>query len=157
VKAHEAAGRRAANSLDLSREEMCRKFLANIKGIIFYGVPHSGSMIAEYVTNLKTAGLLRLAGIMQNLCPFQNDMVQLSVDFKNAIDPKRVTLYAFAELWKYNKVLVVPVASAIELTDHNHVSLHANHVDMCKPSSKESPAYGKLLQIIKFIRGEDLI
>ncbi len=108
VKAHEAAGRRAANSLDLSREEMCRKFLANIKGIIFYGVPHSGSMIAEYVTNLKTAGLLRLAGIMQNLCPFQNDMVQLSVDFKNAIDPKRVTLYAFAELWKYNKVHSLP-------------------------------------------------
>ncbi len=67
VKAYDAAGRRAANSLDQSKEEMCRKFLANIKGIIFYGVPHSGSMIAEYVKILNKAGLLRLAGIMKNL------------------------------------------------------------------------------------------
>ncbi|KAH9556452.1 hypothetical protein CY35_07G028500 [Sphagnum magellanicum] len=63
VKAHEAAGRRAVNSLDPSRGEMCRKFLANIKGIIFYGVPHSGSNIAEYVNNLNKADLLRLAGL----------------------------------------------------------------------------------------------
>jgi hypothetical protein len=54
------------------------------------------------------------------------------------------------------QVLVVPEASAIELTDHNHVSLYANHVDICKPSSKESLGYAKLLQIIEFIRGEDL-
>ncbi len=108
VKAHEAAGRRAANLLDPSKGEMCRKFLANIKGIIFYGVPHSGSMIAEYVKNLNKADLFRLAGIMKNLCPFQNDMEQLSVDFNNAIDQERVALYAFSELLKYKKVHSLP-------------------------------------------------
>ncbi len=108
VNTHEAAGRRAANLLDPSKAEMCRKFLANIKGIIFYGVPHSGSMIAEYVNNLNKAGLLRLAGIMKNLCPFQNDMEQLSVDFQNAIDRERVALYAFSEQLEYNKVHSLP-------------------------------------------------
>jgi pimeloyl-ACP methyl ester carboxylesterase len=156
VNTHEAAGRRAANLLDPSKAEMCRKFLANIKGIIFYGVPHSGSMIAEYVNNLNKAGLLRLAGIMKNLCPFQNDMEQLSVDFQNAIDRERVALYAFSEQLEYNKVLVVPAASAIELTGCNNVSLYANHVEICKPPSKENVGYMKLLEIIKSIRREDL-
>jgi triacylglycerol esterase/lipase EstA (alpha/beta hydrolase family) len=108
VKAHEAAGRRAATLLDSSKQEMCRKFLANITGMIFYGVPHTGAMIAEYVKNLDKAGLLQLAGIMKNLCPFQNDMEQLSVDFQNAIDQERVALYAFSELLKYNEVHSLP-------------------------------------------------
>jgi hypothetical protein len=55
------------------------------------------------------------------------------------------------------QVLVVPWASATQLTGDNNVSLYANHVDICKPSSKESLGYVKLPQIIKFIRGEDLI
>jgi len=54
------------------------------------------------------------------------------------------------------QVLVVPEASAIELTNYSYLSLYANHVDICKPSSKESLGYAKLLQIIEFIRGEDL-
>jgi pimeloyl-ACP methyl ester carboxylesterase len=157
VKAHQVALRRPANRLDTSKKEMCANFLANIGGIFFYGVPHTGSLIAKYVKNLNKVFPLQLAGIMKNLLPFQNDMEQLSVDFEGAIDQKRVTLYAFAELLEYNKVLVVPWASAIQLTGDNNVSLYANHVDICKPSSKESLGYVKLLQIIKFIRGEDLI
>jgi hypothetical protein len=54
------------------------------------------------------------------------------------------------------QVLVVPAASAIELTAHNNVSLQANHVEICKPPSKENLGYVKLLEIIKSIRGEDL-
>jgi hypothetical protein len=53
------------------------------------------------------------------------------------------------------QVLVMPQASAIQLTGDNNVSLHANHVDICKPPSKESLGYAKLLEIIKLIRGED--
>jgi triacylglycerol esterase/lipase EstA (alpha/beta hydrolase family) len=157
VKAHQAALRRPANRLDQPKKEMCANFLANIGGIFFYGVPHTGSLIAKYVKNLNKVFPLQLAGIMKNLLPFQNDMEQLSVDFEGAIDQERVILYAFAEQLEYNKVLVVPWASATQLTGDNNVSLHANHVDICKPSSKESLGYVKLLQIIKFIRGEDLI
>jgi triacylglycerol esterase/lipase EstA (alpha/beta hydrolase family) len=113
VKAHEAAGRWAANPLDASKNEMCFKFLANIKGIIFYGVPHTGSLIAEYVKNLNKVFPLQLAGVMKNLLPSQNDMEQLSVNFQNAIDPKRVTLYAFAERLTYNKVHSLPQRLAV--------------------------------------------
>jgi hypothetical protein len=55
------------------------------------------------------------------------------------------------------QVLVVPQASAIQLTGHNNVSLQANHVEICKPPSRESLGYAKLLEIIKFIRGDDLL
>ncbi|CAM6033166.1 unnamed protein product, partial [Sphagnum compactum] len=103
VKAHQAAHRRPANQLDKYKKEMCTKFLANIRGIFFYGVPHTGSLIADFFKNLNKVFPLQLAGIMKNLLPFQKDMEQLSVDFEDAIDPERVTLYAFAEKWKYNK------------------------------------------------------
>ncbi|KAH8956105.1 hypothetical protein BDL97_07G021400 [Sphagnum fallax] len=155
VKAHQAAQRLPAKRLDSSKKEMCTNFLANIEGIFFYGVPHTGSLIAKYVKNLNKVFPFQLAGIMKNLVPFQNDMEQLSVDFENAIDPERVMLYAFAERLKYKKVLVVPAASAIQLTDHNNVSLHANHVEICKPPSRESLGYVKLREIIESIRGGD--
>ncbi len=87
---------------------MCTNFLANIGGIFFYGVPHTGSLIAEYVKNLNKVFPLQLAGVMKNLLPSQNDMEQLSVDFKVAIDPERVILYAFAELLEYKKVHSLP-------------------------------------------------
>ncbi len=58
-------------------------------------------------------------------------------------------------LWM--QVLVVPQASAIQLTRDNYVFLYANHVEICKLSSKESLGYRKLLEIIEVIRGEDLI
>ncbi len=106
VKAHQVALCRPANRLDTSKKEMCRNFLVNIKGIFFYGVPHSGSMIADYVKNLNNAGF-RLAGIMKNFCPFQKDMEELSVNFQNAIDMETV-LYAFAEELKYKKVHSLP-------------------------------------------------
>jgi hypothetical protein len=50
------------------------------------------------------------------------------------------------------QVLVVPAASAIELTGCNNVSLYANHVEICKPPSKENVGYMKLLEIIKSMR-----
>ncbi len=105
---HEAAGHQPANRVDKHKKFMCTKFLENIRGIIFYGVPHSGSIFGGYLKNLDKTGLFRLAGIMKNLCPYQNDMQLLSVEFKKAIDPKRVTLYAFAEGSKYKKVHSLP-------------------------------------------------
>ncbi len=108
VKAHQAALRRPANRLDSSKKEMCTNFLANIGGIFFYGVPHTGSLIAKYVKNLNKVFPLQLAGIMKNLLPFQNDMEQLSVDFEGAIDQERVILYAFAELLEYKQVHSLP-------------------------------------------------
>jgi triacylglycerol esterase/lipase EstA (alpha/beta hydrolase family) len=108
VKAHQASHRHPANRLDKYKKEMCTNFLANIGGIFFYGVPHTGSLIAEYVKNLNKVFPLQLAGVMKNLLPSQNDMEQLSVDFKVAIDPERVILYAFAELLEYKKVHSLP-------------------------------------------------
>jgi triacylglycerol esterase/lipase EstA (alpha/beta hydrolase family) len=108
VKAHQAALRRPANRLDSSKKEMCTNFLANIGGIFFYGVPHTGSLIAKYVENLNKVFPLQLAGIMKNLLPFQNDMEQLSVNFEGAIDQERVILYAFAELLEYKQVHSLP-------------------------------------------------
>jgi hypothetical protein len=54
------------------------------------------------------------------------------------------------------QVFVVPLASAIQLTGDNYVSLDANHVEICKPPCKGSLGYAKLLEIIQLIAEEDL-
>ncbi len=43
---------------------------------------------------------------------------------------------------------MVPWTSVSELTGHI-MTLEANHVDICKPSSKGDPGYQKLLEILE--------
>jgi hypothetical protein len=47
--------------------------------------------------------------------------------------------------------LVVPWASATQLTRNNNMSLDANHIDICKPHSKTDEGYMKLMGILELI------
>jgi hypothetical protein len=54
------------------------------------------------------------------------------------------------------KVVVVPWASVVELTG-NSMILEANHVDICKPLTKQDKGYQKLLEILEMILEENKI
>jgi hypothetical protein len=93
--------------------EMCQTFLEHIKGIIFYAVPHSGRLTAQYAQNFDKAFPHRLPGVMRGLKEFEDEMEQLSNNFNEKIlklssDPDHathgITIYFFAEREKYNKV-----------------------------------------------------
>jgi hypothetical protein len=89
-------------------DSQCREFLRHIQHIIFYAVPILGTNIAKFVSVLKG---LKLAGIVDNLKPFQQDMAQMFIDFHHAIRQDRPTpipIYAFAEKYKYKKVKSLP-------------------------------------------------
>jgi pimeloyl-ACP methyl ester carboxylesterase len=142
---------RARNKLEKKFFSNCKNFLENIKGIVFYGVPHSGTSIAQYLKDFDRAfPKVQLGDLIRNLQPFQNDMEQLSVDFEDALK-RDIIFYAFAELLKYNKVLVVPWTSATQLTRNNNMTLDANHIDICKPYSKNDAGYRKLVEILELI------
>ncbi|CAM6027515.1 unnamed protein product [Sphagnum balticum] len=139
--------------------EMCKTFLKYIKGIIFYAVPHSGRLIAQYVENFDKAFHHRLAGVVRGLKEFEVHTEQLSNNFhENILElssdqahaPHGIKLFSFAERLKYNEVLVVPLASVTKLAGHSMI-VNANHVDICKPATKGDPGYEKLLEILETI------
>ncbi len=46
---------------------------------------------------------------------------------------------------------MVPWASATQLSRNNNMSLDANHIDICKPHSKNDEGYTKLVEILELI------
>ncbi len=42
VEMHKHVYRRQKNNLDVKPQECCEKFLKNLKGVVFYSVPHAG-------------------------------------------------------------------------------------------------------------------
>jgi len=102
VEARKRLCQRLINGLDDEIQKCCKTFLNNVKGVVFYGVPHSGATnLSKYFkwqcqqinTFNKYATQL---GFSKNLKPFNLQMEYLSQDFKNAIDGD-VNIYAFGE------------------------------------------------------------
>jgi len=103
VEVHKRVDQKPKNGLDDEVHKCCKTFLNNVKGVIFYGVPHSGGTqyLSKYFTwqyqqvNMLNKYATQL-GFSKNLEPFNPQMEYLSMDFKNAIC-ENLNIYAFAE------------------------------------------------------------
>jgi hypothetical protein len=141
----------------------CNPFLQHIKGMIFYAVPHSGRLIAQYAENFDKAFPHRLAGVMRELKVFEEHMKELSKKFDEILELSShkdhvlhgIKIYSFGERLKYNEVLVVPLASVTKLAGHSMI-VKANHIDICKPATKGDSGYQKLLEILEMILEPDM-
>jgi hypothetical protein len=49
VEAHKHIHQKPRNDLDDEVHKGCKTFLNNVKGVIFYGVPHAGA--TQYISN----------------------------------------------------------------------------------------------------------
>jgi hypothetical protein len=103
VEAHKHVHRRPKNDLDDEVHKCCRKFLNNVKGVIFYGVPHAGG--TQYLSNYFTWQYQQInalsksatqSSFLKNLGSFNPQMEHLSTDFKSAIH-EDLNIYAFGE------------------------------------------------------------
>jgi hypothetical protein len=141
--------------------EKCKTFLECTKGMIFYAVPHSGRLIAQYVENYNKAFPHRLDGVLKKLKEFETEMETLSKEFEDSLQiPSKykdhrhvIEIYSFAEQLPYNKVLVVPWTSVSKLRGPI-MTLEANHMHICKPSMKGDRGYQKLLEILELCKAE---
>jgi hypothetical protein len=135
-----------------------RDFLNNVKGVIFYGVPHSGGTqyLSKYFTwqcqqiNIFNKYATR-PGFSKNLEPFKQQMEYLSHDFKNVVH-ENLNIYAFGEGLPLddNWGILVPFASSIQLSNNNHYRIEdANHLTICKPRNKDHPSYYFLLKCLR--------
>ncbi|CAM6028976.1 unnamed protein product [Sphagnum balticum] len=96
-------------------------------------------MVPGTSTTAKGVVSLRLAGIVDNLKPFQMEMEELSDDFRRAIRQNPpIPIYAIVETQKYMQVIVVERASATHLANewmmvvaHFALLLLALHLGCC--------------------------
>jgi len=108
VEARKMSGIRYAED-DLTRAAVdhAKAFLNNVRGVVFYAVPHGGSYnIAKYVNDLLRCNDQHHARIMENVQPFRQDMEELSKEFENFLREKKVNVYAFGEGKPMNVVCI---------------------------------------------------
>ncbi len=91
VKSLIVEAQKRKNHFGARAKQLWTRFLENLKGTIFYGVPHTGGeqYFVDQSQQLKT-------GIWKNVEAFNRQMAALSVDFENAVDPA-VIIYASGE------------------------------------------------------------
>jgi hypothetical protein len=103
VEARKHVNQRPRNDLDHEVHKCCKMFINNVKGVVFYGVPHAGGseQLSNYFTwqhqQINTLNKYATqSGFKKNLESFNPQMDYLSTDFKNAIH-EDVNIYAFGE------------------------------------------------------------
>jgi triacylglycerol esterase/lipase EstA (alpha/beta hydrolase family) len=103
VEVHKHVHQRPRNDLDNEIHKCCKTFLNNVKGVIFYGVPHAGATqdLLNYFTwqhqQINTLNkYANQSGFSKNLESFNPQMEDLSMDFKNAAR-EDLNIYAFGE------------------------------------------------------------
>jgi hypothetical protein len=103
VEARKHLHQRPRNNLDDEVHKCCKTFLNNVKGVVFYGVPHAGG--TQYLSNYFTwqhrqintlSKCATQSSLFKILKYFNPQMEQLSIDFKNAAH-EGLNIYAFGE------------------------------------------------------------
>jgi triacylglycerol esterase/lipase EstA (alpha/beta hydrolase family) len=103
VEVHKHVHQRLRNGLDDEVHKCCKTFLNNVKGVIFYSVPHVGgtqSLLNYFTWQHQQINTLNKyatqSGFCKNLESFNPQMEHLSTDFKNATH-EDLNIYAFGE------------------------------------------------------------
>ncbi|CAM6012213.1 unnamed protein product [Sphagnum balticum] len=155
VEMHKHVYQKQMNNLDVKVQNCCENFLKNLKGVVFYSVPHAGgtqdlSKYFKWQCQQITKDPTQL-GILRNMESFDLKMEQLSIDFNKSIC-EDINIYAFVEGLPIDEKwgILVPTASAIRLSNNNNYKVEdANHLTICKPPSKDHLSYSKLLECLK--------
>ncbi|CAM6037548.1 unnamed protein product [Sphagnum compactum] len=166
VEASKHLHQRPRNNLDDEVHKCCKTFLNNVKGVVFYGVPHAGG--TQYLSNYFTWQHQQINtlskpatqfSLFRNLKSFNPQMEQLSTDFKNATH-ENLNIYAFGEGLPLDKKwgILVPYASTIQLSNNNHYKIEdGNHLTICKPPNKDHPSYSLLLKCLRICMEKNIL
>jgi hypothetical protein len=89
-----ASGRAERNALDKTAIREAKKFLENLKLVVFYAVPHTGAdadTLTRYVSGRAPSWL------PENMKPFSRKMAKMSVMMEDAFFKREINIYAFGE------------------------------------------------------------
>lgn len=136
--------------VNASKHTDMQDFVKNTRAIAFYSVPHHGSRLAEYSVNAR---LLLFPSIeVKELSKDSPALKELNEEFLEFAKNKDFKVLSFAEtlptrVGSMMKLYVVPAESA-DLGIGDIISVEANHLNICKPKSKDSVIYQRTLQFI---------
>jgi nucleoside-triphosphatase THEP1 len=166
VEAHKRVHQTPKNDLDDEIHKCCKAFLNNVKGVIFYGVPHvSGT---EYLSNYfawkhqqinKSSEYATQCSLLKETKSFDPKMEYLSIEFIKATH-ENLNIYAFSEGLPVDKNwgILVPHVSAIELSNNNHYKIEdADHLTICKPPNRYHPSYSLLLKCLRICMEKNIL
>ncbi len=112
------------NNLDIKAVAFATKFLQNLKGVVFYAVPHLGSELKSYFTQFNSTRFgVQWAGILQNLISDQSRMADLSQSCDNIISQFSINVFAFLE--------GTTVPNMVSIDRHIHPSMFNNINVIC--------------------------
>ncbi|KAG0580637.1 hypothetical protein KC19_4G188800 [Ceratodon purpureus] len=149
-----------------------RKFLNNIRAFFFYGTPHSGSNLHNFMIVRFLRSILNIFSVIGGVfgIPSESSMVKFLEVFdveRTKLNSKFITLrnechghwklFVVAEGAKTKFLWVVPIASAkvgVE-EDEFYVSTGVNHQDICKPKDGQDGGYRRLVQCIETVLKEE--
>ncbi len=113
VEVDKAVKERTQNAIERNKQAQCTAFQVNVKGIMFYAVPHIGANknFKTYLTDCNNIAFLqnskRLTGLMRSVDTFNRQMVELSTDFEYSV-PQDINLFAIVEglqVWLFHDYL----------------------------------------------------
>jgi hypothetical protein len=100
VEMHKHVYQKQKTNLDVESKNCCEKFLKNLKGMVFYGVPHAGGTqdLSKYFKwqCQQIAKDKAPSSLLKNMKSFDRKMEQLSIDFEKSIC-ENINIYAFVE------------------------------------------------------------
>ncbi len=104
VEVHKRMNAGIVDPLDRPAKRSCTKFWKNLKGTIFYAVPHTGGgenfkpFFVWQCQQFNDANKKRIAksGILKNIEGFNRQMAELSAHFETTVDPTLI-IFAFGE------------------------------------------------------------
>ncbi|XP_072358781.1 protein SERAC1 isoform X3 [Scyliorhinus torazame] len=137
--------------LDASEDPEMRSVVQNTQGIVFYSVPHSGSRLAEYSVSARF--LLFPSVEVKELSKDSPALRELNNNFTKLVREHEVNILSFGEMLptyigSMIKLHVVPPNSA-DLGIGDFIPLDVNHLNICKPGSRDSFLYQRSLKFIK--------
>ncbi|CAM6015498.1 unnamed protein product, partial [Sphagnum balticum] len=137
-----------SNALNSDAIDRANKFLQNLKGIVFYSVPHTGAAADALGHYFKFQGL---STMVNDLRPFSRKMAKMSVLTEDAFYKKGVIIFSFGEgKPTFSNEMVVESASAMQLAGHNFYKLEdCNHMEVCKPPNQSHASYSMLLKVLR--------
>lgn len=136
------------------------RFMANLKGVVFFGVPQKGSMLAALATWINMIIPLCIGkSVSSDLVPSSEGIAELMRNFQIAIQCQPgVVRFAFGEtkktgLWRFIKCMVVNRESAqgnLDWTDFMALN-ETDHRTVCKFNTKEAEGFTRFVIILSDI------
>jgi hypothetical protein len=100
VEMHKHVYQKQTNNLDVKVKNCCENFLKNLKGVVFYSVPHAGgiqylSKYFKWQCQQITKDPTKLS-LLKSMESFDLKMEQLLIDFNKSIC-EDINIYAFVK------------------------------------------------------------